>query len=148
WLSVAGALLIAALSVVPRETAQSTAERGFTAYVRVLRRPRTLRLAAVVGFGFGAYFALISGSPFALVAQMHVASGPYAVAFALNACALLAGAFATGRLVKRVGAERLFAFGMALLLAAAAAACAVDVLAPSPIAFTAAFMLFAFAFGI
>jgi DHA1 family bicyclomycin/chloramphenicol resistance-like MFS transporter len=37
---------------------------------------------------------------------------------------------------------------MALLLLASAVACALDVLAPSPVAFTAAFMLFAFAFGI
>ncbi|HEV2740371.1 MAG TPA: multidrug effflux MFS transporter [Candidatus Elarobacter sp.] len=147
-LAVAGGLLIAAVYVRLPETSPRTAARGLSAYARALRRPRTLPLAAVVAFGFGAYFTLISGSPFALVAQMHVASGPYAVAFALNACALLAGAFATGRLVQRIGAERLFAWGMGLLLLAAAVACAVDVFAPSPIAFTAAFMLFAFAFGI
>jgi DHA1 family bicyclomycin/chloramphenicol resistance-like MFS transporter len=147
-LAVAGALLVAAVYVRLPETAPGTADRGFAAYARVLRRPRTVPLALVVAFGFGAYFALISGSPFALVAQMHVASGPYAVAFALNACALLAGAFATGRLVKRVGAERLFAIGMALLLFASAVACALDVFAPSPAAFTGGFMLFAFAVGI
>jgi DHA1 family bicyclomycin/chloramphenicol resistance-like MFS transporter len=147
-LAVAGALLLGAVLLRLPETAPGTARNALAAYVRVLRRPRTVPLALVVGFGFGAYFTLISGSPFALVAQMHVASGPYAVAFALNACALLAGAFATGRLVKRAGAERLFAWGMALLLLASAVACALDVLAPSPVAFTAAFMLFAFAFGI
>jgi DHA1 family bicyclomycin/chloramphenicol resistance-like MFS transporter len=147
-LAVAGALLIAAVLVRLPETAPGSAENGFTAYARVLRRPRTVPLALVVGFGFGAYFTLISGSPFALVAQMHVASGPYAVAFALNACALLAGAFATGRLVKRIGAERLFAFGIVLLLIAGAVACAVDVFVPTPAGFVAAFMLFAFAFGI
>ena len=147
-LAVAGALLIAAVFVRLPETAPGTTDRGFAAYARVLRQPRTVPLALVVAFGFGAYFALISGSPFALVAQMHVASGPYAVAFALNACALLAGAFATGRLVKRVGAERLFAISMALLLFASAVACALDVFAPSPVGFTGGFMLFAFAVGI
>lgn len=147
-LVVAGLLLIAAVAVRLPETGGRSAERGLAAYARVLRRPRTVPLGLVVAFGFGAYFALITGSPFALVAQMHVASGPYAVAFALNACALLAGAFTTGRVVKRIGAERLFACGMALLLLASAVACALDVLAPSPAAFVAAFMLFAFAIGI
>jgi DHA1 family bicyclomycin/chloramphenicol resistance-like MFS transporter len=114
----------------------------------VLRLPRTVPLALYVACSFGAYFALISGSPFALVAQMHVASAPYAAAFAINACALLAGSFTTGRLVARVGAERLFAGGVALGVVASAIACAVDVLAPTPAGFTATFALFAFAFGI
>ncbi|MEA2721852.1 MAG: transporter, family, multidrug resistance protein [Candidatus Eremiobacteraeota bacterium] len=141
------ALLVAVLTRLP-ETAPGTAGRRRDAYVRVLRLPRTIPLALFVACAFGAYFALISGSPFALVAQMHVASAPYAVAFAINACALLAGSFTAGRLSGRVGAERLFGTGVMLATTAAAVACAVDVLAPTPAGFTATFALFAFAFGI
>jgi DHA1 family bicyclomycin/chloramphenicol resistance-like MFS transporter len=85
------------------------------AYALVLRLRRTILLALLVACEFGAYFALISGSPFALVEQMHVPSGLYSLCFALNACALLAGSFGGGRLAPRVGPERLFAIGVVVL---------------------------------
>ena len=147
-LVVAGVVLVVAVFAGLPETAPGTKGRRRDAYVRVLRLPRTIPLAAFVGFSFGAYFTLISGSPFALVAQMHVASGPYAVAFAINACALLAGSFTAGRLVRSVGAERLFAFGVALAAVASVIACALDVLAATPAGFVTTFALYAFASGI
>jgi MFS transporter, DHA1 family, multidrug resistance protein len=147
-LVVAGIVLIVAVVVRLPETAPGTTGRRRDAYARVLRLPRTVPLALFVACAFGAYFALISGSPFALVTQMHVASGPYAVAFAINACALLAGSFTAGRLVLRVPAERLFAAGVALAAAAGGLACAVDVLAPAPAGFVITFALYAFAMGI
>jgi DHA1 family bicyclomycin/chloramphenicol resistance-like MFS transporter len=147
-LALAGIALIAAVVLRLPETAPGTTGRGLSAYARVLRLPRTVPLALFVACSFGAYFALITGSPFALVTQMHVSGGLYAVCFALNACALMAGAFTTGRLAPRIGAERLFAYGVVLLVIAGAAACAFDVFAPSPVAFVATFMLFAFSAGI
>jgi DHA1 family bicyclomycin/chloramphenicol resistance-like MFS transporter len=147
-LVVAGAAMIVAVLVRLPETAPGVARGVRAAYSRVLRLPRTVPLVALVGFGFGAYFTLIAGSAFALVAQMHVATGPYAVAFALNACALLAGAFTTARLARLAGAERVFAAGVALLVVAAALACVLDVFAPSPAGFVATFAFFAFAYGI
>ncbi len=114
----------------------------------MLRLPRTVPLALFVTCLFGAYFALISGSPFALVAQMHVPSGLYALAFALNACALLTGSFGGARLTRRVAPERLFRAGVALAVLAGIAACAADTFAPSPAGFVATFAFVAFASGI
>ncbi|MBV8298639.1 MAG: multidrug effflux MFS transporter [Candidatus Eremiobacteraeota bacterium] len=147
-LVVAGIALSAAVALRLPETAPGSRGSRRAAYARVLRLPRTIPLALFVGCAFGGYFTLISGSPFALVTQMHLASTPYAVAFAINACALLAGSFTAGRLVRRVAAERLFASGVVLLVAASALACALDAFHPTPAGFVATFALFAFAFGI
>lgn len=147
-LVVTGLLLAAIVAVRLPETAPGTTARGLSGYARVLRLPRTVPLACFIALSFGAYFTMISGSPFALVTQMHVASGPYAAAFAVNACALLAGSFVAARLTQRIGAERLFAGGVALSFVAAILACALDVAAPSPAGFVATFALYAFAFGV
>ncbi len=147
-LVLAGIALIVAVALRLPETAPGSRGSRRAAYARVLRLPRTVPLALFVACAFGGYFTLISGSPFALVTQMHLSSGPYAVAFAINACALLAGSFTAGRLARRVAAEWLFASGVVLLVAASALACALDAFHPTPAGFVATFALFAFAFGI
>ncbi len=147
-LVVAGLGLGTAVLVWLPETSPRTARELVAAYARVLRLPRTIPLALLIGCTFGSYFALISGSPFALVAQMHVPAGLYAVAFALNACALLAGSFSAGRLAPRVGPERMFRCGVGLGVLAGFAALALDVLVPTPAGFVATFALVAFASGI
>lgn len=144
----AGLALIVAVTFGLRETSPRAERHIAEAYARVLRLPRTVPLAVLVGCQFGAYFALISGSPFVLVAQMHVPSGLYALAFALNACALLAGSFSGGRVAQRVGPERLVAFGVSLSLIAGITTCALGVWGPSPAAFVAGFAFVAFAVGI
>ncbi len=129
-----------------------TAPRGSgdvrSAYRRAFALPRTVPLAVFSACAFGAYFALISGSPFVLVTQMHLPRGLYAVAFGLNALAALCGSLGTGRLAARIGAERVFAFGVLLLACGGAAALVVDVFIPGPVAFVATFATVAFAFGI
>ena len=154
WRPLYGALVLAGLALIAAvrfwlpETSPRTARDLRAAYARVLRLPRTIPLALFVTCLFGAYFALISGSPFALVVQMHVPSGLYAVAFALNACALLTGSFGGARMARRVGPERLFGIGVALVVLAGIATCALDVLAPTPAGFVASFAFVAFGFGI
>jgi DHA1 family bicyclomycin/chloramphenicol resistance-like MFS transporter len=147
-LVVAGLALMTAVQFLLPETSPRAARDLGAAYARVLRRPRTIPLALFVTCMFGAYFALISGSPFALVTQMHVPSGLYAVAFALNACALLTGSFGGARLAKRVGPERLFRIGVVLAVLAGFATFALDTFAPSPPGFVATFAFIAFASGI
>jgi DHA1 family bicyclomycin/chloramphenicol resistance-like MFS transporter len=147
-LVVAGIALLAAVRFLLPETSPRAARDLGAAYARVLRLPRTIPLALFVSCMFGAYFALISGSPFALVTQMHVPSGLYAAAFALNACALLTGSFGGARVARRVGPERLFRFGVVFAVIAGIATCALDALAPNPVGFVATFALVAFASGI
>lgn len=154
WRALYGALVIvgigltAAVALGLAETSPRIARSVAHAYLRSVRRPRTVALAALLFFGFGGYFTLITGSPFVLVAQFHVATAVFAAAFAVNACALLAGAYSSARLTSRIGSERLFAMGVALLAVAGVLCAAAATLAPSPVAFTATFALVAFAFGI
>ena len=143
-----GVVLFAAVLRRLPETAPGSSGDVIAAYRRVLARARTLPLAIFSACTFGAYFALISGSPFALVAQMHLARESYAFAFGLNALALLCGSFATGRLAGRIGAERVLALGVVLFAFAGVAAFLVDALIPGPIGFATTFAAVAFAFGI
>lgn len=115
WRALYGVLVLAGLALVfavlialPETSPRAEGHIG-EAYLRVLRLRRTIPLAFLVALEFGAHFALISGSRFALAEQMHVPTNPYALAFAINACALLAGSVGAGRLARRVGPERLFA---------------------------------------
>jgi len=142
------ALLIFVATRIP-ETSPCAAQGFFAAYRHVLRLRSTLPMAGVTFGSFGAYFALIAGSPFVLVSQLHVSSTLFAVAFALNAFAALLGATVTGRLAKHLPTERIFVFGIAIMALAGCGVIVVDaILPPSPISFTATMMLFAFAFGI
>lgn len=143
-----GVVLFLAVLLCLRETAPGNSGDAIEAYRRALALPRTIPLAIFGACAFGAYFALISGSPFVLVTQMHLPQGLYAVAFAFNAIAGLCGSFATARLAERVGAERVFAFGVVLLACAGVAACIVDVRFPGPVAYVATFAAVSFAFGI
>ena len=56
---------------------------------RVLRLPRTPGLSLLVGFAFFGLFTLITGSPFALIEQLHVTSAQFAFAFAINALSFI-----------------------------------------------------------
>ena len=143
-----GVVLFAAVALRLPETATLRSDGAMTAYRRALALPRTVPLAVFIACAFGAYFALIGASPFVLVAQMHLPRGLYAVAFALNALAGLCGSLATGRLAPRMGAERVFAFGVVLGAAAGVAACVAGVVDPEPLTFVATFAAVAFAFGI
>ncbi len=147
-LIVIGAVLFAAVLRRLPETAPGSSGNAIAAYRRVLARARTLPLVTLSACTFGAYFALISGSPFALVAQMHMPPESYAFAFGINALALLCGSFATGRLAGRIGAERVFALGVVLFTFAGVATFFVDALIPGPIGFVTTFAAVAFAFGI
>lgn len=147
-LSVLGiALVVLVVRALP-ETSPRVAQDIVTAYRRVLRLPRTAGLATFTFASFFAYFAMISGSPFALVVQLHVSSTLFAIAFALNALTLLAGSFVAGILTKYVSSERIFAGGITLLLVAGVVTWGVNAFAPSVIGFTATMSFLAFGFGI
>jgi DHA1 family bicyclomycin/chloramphenicol resistance-like MFS transporter len=141
------ALLVASAFGLP-ETATGKPGSVREAYARVLRRRRVPALAAVVAATYGGYFSLITGSPFVLIGEMHVPTAFYAAAFAINACALLAGSFTTARLARRVGAERLFATGVALVFALGLVALVLDALFPYPAVFVAIFAFVGFAYGL
>ncbi len=147
-LPIVGVALLALVAAFVPETSPRTPRRFVDAYIAVIRLPRTMPLAGIMFGAFGGYFTLIASSPFVLVAQLYAASTAFAVCFACNALSLLAGATLTGRLAQRIGTERLFARGVALMATAGVCAYVVNAFAPSRIGFTLAMMAFGFSFGL
>ena len=66
------------VAVALPETSPRVATELIAAYRRVLRLPRTVGLSLLVGASFFGYFALIAGSAFALIGQLHVSSTQFA----------------------------------------------------------------------
>lgn len=147
-LAVAGVLLLAGVAFGIPETGPMVDDRAVVAYRRVLRLPRTAGLAGVSFFSFAAYFALITGSPFVLIGQLHVAPTAFSLAFAVNAAAALAGTFLTARLAKRIAPERILRGGVALAVGVGIATLLVDARAPSIAGFVTTFALYGLAFGV
>jgi DHA1 family bicyclomycin/chloramphenicol resistance-like MFS transporter len=143
-LAVVGALLVLMVVFLLPETSPRVGGAIAAAYARVLRLPRTPGLALLVGGSFFGYFALISGSPFALIDQLHVTSAQFAIAFAINASAFLVSSAITGRIARRVDPELIIAGGTAILLIAGIGAWTLDTFAPSVAGFVAMWTLYAF----
>ncbi len=152
WLYAVPALvglgvLVAALALLP-ETSPRTAGHVADRYRRVLALPRTVPLALTIFALFAGYFAMISGSPFALVAQLHLSTTAFAAAFALEAGCALLGSFATSRLARRFTSETLLGGGLAIALAAGLANAIGGVGWPHPAIFIGTMSVYAFSFGI
>lgn len=143
-LAIVGAVLFVMVAALLPETSPRIARDIGVAYRRVLQLPRTLGLALLVGASFFGYFSLITGSPFALIAQMHVSSTQFAFAFAINASAFIVASFLTGRLVRRIDPEILLATGTGLTLVAAILTWVIDTHWPSIGGFVATWTFYAF----
>ncbi len=144
-LAVVGAVLVAVVAVALPETSPRSGGEYGSAYVRVLRLPRTAGLMLLIGASFFGYFSLITGSPFALIEQLHVSSTWFAVAFAVNASAFLIGATINGRFARSGGdPERLLAAGAAITAVAGLCTFAIDRFAPSVAGFIITWAIFAF----
>jgi DHA1 family bicyclomycin/chloramphenicol resistance-like MFS transporter len=142
-LAVIGVGLVLMVTFFLPETSPRVSGAIATAYARVLRLPRTIGLAILVSMSFFGYFALITGSPFALINQLHVDSTQFALAFAVNATTFLIGAALAGRLAHSIDPERVIAIGAALSLIAGLSAWGVDTFAPSIAGFVATWALYA-----
>ena len=143
-LAVVGVLLVALVALLLPETSPRISRSLLEAYRRVLLLPRTLGLMLMVASQFLGFFALIAGSPFALIVQLHLSSTQFALAFAINSTSFIVAAALNARLVRFVEPERLFAAGTALVLTATVLAWGVDTYAPSVGGFIATWSLFAF----
>jgi len=136
-------LFVMVLALLP-ETSPRVARDVAVAYRRVLRLPRTPGLSLLVGFAFFGLFTLITGSPFALIEQLHVTSTQFAFAFAINATSFIVAAALSGRLARAVDPEVLLAGSAGLVFTASVLTWAVGTFAPSVIAFVAVWSLYAF----
>jgi DHA1 family bicyclomycin/chloramphenicol resistance-like MFS transporter len=142
-LAAIGVALVAMVAFALPETSPRVASAIGSAYARVVRLPRTLGLASLLAASFFGYFALITGSPFALIAQLHVDSTQFAFAFAINASAFVVGSVISGRLARAVDPEWILATGVAFTVIAAVSAYGIDTYAPSIGGFVATWTLFA-----
>lgn len=142
-LALVGVLLVTLVAVLVPETSPRHDRSLIAAYGRVLRLPRTPGLMLMVASTFVGFFALIAGSPFALIVQLHLSSTQFAIAFAINSCAFIVGAAINARLVRFVEPERVFAAGVAFVLVATVCAWGIDTYAPSVAGFIAGWSLFA-----
>jgi DHA1 family bicyclomycin/chloramphenicol resistance-like MFS transporter len=140
--------MLAIIVVVLPETAERTASTVLERYRRALAYPRTIPFALMIFAVFGGYFAMIGGSPFALVEQHHLTTSQFAEAFTLEALCALGGSFVTSRVAQRWSAPSLLAGSIALALAAGLANGVTGLLGAGPAAFIATMSVYAFAFGI
>ena len=143
-LAVVGVVLVALVGLLLPETSPRIAHPVWAAYGRVLRLPRTLGLMLLVGGSFFGFFSLISGSPFALIAQLHLTSTQFAIAFAINSMSFIVAAVLSARLVRLLDPEILFGSGVAFVLVATILAFGVDTYFPSVVGFIATWSLYAF----
>jgi MFS transporter, DHA1 family, multidrug resistance protein len=143
-LAVVGVVLVALVGLLLPETSPRIAHPVWAAYGRVLRLPRTLGLMLLVGGSFFGFFSLISGSPFALIAQLHLTSTQFAIAFAINSLSFIVAAVLSARLVRLLDPEILFGSGVAFVLIATILAFVVDTYYPSVVGFIATWSLYAF----
>jgi DHA1 family bicyclomycin/chloramphenicol resistance-like MFS transporter len=88
------------------------------AYGRLLRDRGFLAQVLTMGFGMGALFAYIAGSPFVVIELHGVPAERFGLIFGANAAGLVALSVANGRLVARFGPRRMLL--AALLLQAGA----------------------------
>jgi len=141
-LTVVGFLLVVMVVVALPETSPRDASELLAAYRRVLQLPRTIGLAILVGASFFGYFALITGSSFALIEQLHITATQFAFAFAINASSFIVVAALSGWLARKVDPEILLATGAGITLLAAVLTWSVDTFVPSVGAFVATWTLY------
>jgi MFS transporter, DHA1 family, multidrug resistance protein len=122
-LAVMAALLIAATLAMLRETApvpRTSARPAAIArsFGRMLGEPRFVRPFLLILCAFLGIIAWVSSSAFVLVRGFGVSTGGYGLSFAGVMLGQITGAWASSRLVVRLGIPRLVRFGAASMLVA------------------------------
>lgn len=122
-LAIAGSvLLVVSFFKVPEglppERRGSGGIRSVAASLMSVGRDRSVVGYTLIGsLGFGAVFAYVAGSPFVLQDIYGLSPQVFGLVFALNGAALVLGAQVNGRLVHRVGSERLLTTGTLVMAA-------------------------------
>lgn len=120
-LALAGSvLLVVAFFKVPEglppERRGTGGVRSAAASLVSVGRDRSIVGYALIGsLGFGAVFAYVAGSPFVLQDVYGLSPQVFGLVFALNGVGLVFGAQVNGRLVNRMGSERLLTVGTAVM---------------------------------
>jgi DHA1 family bicyclomycin/chloramphenicol resistance-like MFS transporter len=124
-LSILSALIAALAALGLRETlpverrSPSGLRRTVQTMAELLRDRSFLGYALASGLTFGALFAYISGSSFALQGIYGLSPQLYSLAFAMNGLGLIAASQVNARIVERVGPRRLLPRALACVVASA-----------------------------
>jgi DHA1 family bicyclomycin/chloramphenicol resistance-like MFS transporter len=146
--AILGVLAFVAIAVLLWETAERTPTSAIDRYRRVLSLPRTVPFALTLFMLFAGYFAMIGGSSFALVDQLHLTTPEFAGAFTIEALCALVGSLVATRLALRVNPGLLLRIAIGVAVAAGIANGATGIAFASPAAFVATMSLYALAFGV
>ncbi|MGE5516567.1 MAG: Bcr/CflA family multidrug efflux MFS transporter [Bacteroidota bacterium] len=110
-LAVAAKMLPETLPIERRHT--GGLQQALGAFAAVLRDRCFAGNAGIAGLAFAAMFAYIAGSPFVLQKIYGVSAQDFALVFGANALGLIGLSQVNGRLVHRLGPQRLMGIGLA-----------------------------------
>ncbi len=114
-------------------------------YLALLRDPQFLRPSLLVGFGIGSIYTLATILPFVLIDRIGLSPSQFGVGMMVQSGCFISGTLVTGRLLRRVDADRLIPYGLAgLVLASLAMVAAHQLLPPSFLGVMLPVGLFAF----
>ncbi len=117
---IGSVLLVSAFLNVPETLSSEMRHKGGTrsviAALAVVGRDRSfVRFALVMSLGFSAIVAYIAGSPFVLQGIYGLSPQMFGLAFAMNAAGLVIASQVNGRLVHKLGSNRLLGFGLIVM---------------------------------
>jgi DHA1 family bicyclomycin/chloramphenicol resistance-like MFS transporter len=110
---------LGAVAILPETLPPPQRRRGsFFAMLRSYVEPATNRAYLAYAFSgaliFAGLFAYIAGSPFVFITYFGLEPQHYALLFGANALGIMAMSATNGRLVPRIGVDRMLAFGIGL----------------------------------
>lgn len=83
-------------------------KQTFISYLQLVRDPRLIGYALSGGFFYAGAYAFIVGTPFAYIDYYHVSPQAYGWLFGINILGMMIANFVNGRLLNRIGSERIF----------------------------------------
>ena len=92
-------------------------------YQTLVRDPRFLAPALLIGCGLGTLYSFTTVLPFILIHQVGLSPSEFGMTMVLQSGSFILGTILTGRLLKKVDAGKLVPFGLALCLLAALLMC-------------------------
>ncbi|WP_439530137.1 multidrug effflux MFS transporter [Pannonibacter sp.] len=99
-------------------------------YRALLRDPQFLRPSLLVGFGIGSIYTLATILPFVLIDRIGLSPSQFGVGMMVQSGCFISGTLVTGRLLRRVDADRLIPYGLAGLVLASLAMVTTNLLLP------------------
>ena len=147
---LAVAVLVYQVETNPRPgTHHLNPRRLLSNYGTLLRDPRFLSPAALIGCGLGNIYALATVLPFILIYEVGLTPSEFGLSMMIQSGSFIAGTITTGRLLKVVDARKLMPYGMAIwVVACAGMSYAMLALEPSVLTVMAPVGLFAFALAL